>query len=493
MNNVSRRTQATRLYRQELQRLKLGLDDTVLGGIEWMGAGYQIFQTYGDYNSVTVNIFDWPANTGQWETITINGKTYKYPSQLQVRSVEITDISTISGNSISEYQSSLGQDTSVTGSYNLFSASIDVDFNQNELTKSQNAFSRVQGNIVLWEIGFAPGMASRANANANFLKELDAAAAGNDSDRDQLFNKYGSHFTTGIRMGGRAVYSSATNKLQVDRQWSLSVTAEASYKNEIGSLSASDKTKYATAMSSFTSNSVTRTQTLGGDYTLGLAAFQGKDDFDKWAASIKTAPTFTSFTKNDALAPLWSLCLNDAHAKTLKDYFENTWAPTQSRNAEQYDNFVNELVVITGNNSEIVPTPGVDGVSYIKIPCDLNTGAEGDFIYLCYAKANYNKKKPRDEQRAVIKVIAIYDDQKKPEGDDWTKCDANVNKGTKGGPIYICYQTAPFDRITSIKDVTVMASDDPNNPPPFGFEKATGDLNKGAKGKFVYACITRNA
>lgn len=161
-----------------------------------------------------------------------------------------------------------------------------------------------------------------------FLAALDGADT--DEKRDSLFTKYGSHFLKGAEMGGRTTYSSTTNKLTVDRTYSIDVSAEVSYKGLTGQLSASDQTKYAVAMSSFSYNSETEMQAKGGEGILAMAAFSGPDGLSAWKASVASTPAFIDFVQTVPMAGIWTLCETPDQANALEAYFMGTWGPTQS-------------------------------------------------------------------------------------------------------------------------------------------------------------------
>lgn len=83
-----------------------------------------------------------------------------------------------------------------------------------------------------------------------------------------------------------------------------------------------------------------------------------------------------------------------------------------------YCNYVDALAVVYGGSSSVAPPDG-----YTKIPYDLNAGAGGDYIYLCYHKASYSPN--GGNKAAVVALTAIYNNEPVPEG--YTKVDVDVN------------------------------------------------------------------
>ena len=87
-----------------------------------------------------------------------------------------------------------------------------------------------------------------------------------------------------------------------------------------------------------------------------------------------------------------------------------------------------DLMVITGKNTS---TPA----GYVKIPVDLNKGAGGEYIYLCkkYGQSGRHVDGIRDI------VIIGGDSSTIPPPYDYTKTPVDLNKGAGGKYIYLCY------------------------------------------------------
>ncbi|WGS51225.1 MACPF domain-containing protein [Paraburkholderia sp. D15] len=478
MKTVANRVSFKGDQKQRLVELQQHLSEDALPGVAWMGYGYDIFGNYADDESATFPLFDW--SKVDTASVTIEGKVYRYPKVLDVTTDQSADVFTITGETISSYQTNLATSTSVSGSYNYFSGSLEVDFSSQSLVKSENSFSRVQQTVKLWALRLNPARSLRQYARPDFLAALDGADT--DAKRDALFDQYGSHFLSAIEMGGRAVLSSSTNKLTVDRSYSIGVTAEASYKSLVGQLDVKDQTKYSNSIDSFNSTSESRRSVKGGDGVKALSAFDGKKGFSEWKESVKDLPAFIDFVSKNPLAGIWVLCETDDKASKLEDYFFQTWGLKQSKLNQLYCDYIDALTVIDGDSSSIAPPTG-----YTKVPYDLNTGVKGQFIYLCFHKSSYSPyggNKP-----AVVDITAVYNDEMPPVG--YTKINVDVTKGAGGDFIYLCYKLDDYKPETSVKDVTAYGSASPDTDPPYGFQRATGDLNRGAGGPFVYVCLSK--
>lgn len=461
----------------QLLRVLSELPDNVLPGVEAIGAGYNPFLRYASADSITVQIFDWYKAPSK--EVTVAGQTYGVPEVVDVQAQSNYTYNDATGNSINSYQTSLATSVNISGSYNYFSGSLNVEYSTQSLTQSENAFSRIQQSVTLWSLRLPTGADLRSLLREDFRSYLDALPCTDEAAQD-LFDRYGSHFLTGIVMGGRAVLSSATNKLQVDRSYSLSETAKASYQSLTGQLSAEESVKYEQSVSSFDFNSESTQSVIGG--TDPASAFDGKEGFDAWKASVAEAPDFIDFVSTIPMAEMWRLCATDEQAAFLENYFNTVWAPARSKSYQIYPDYLDELIAISGNSSNIQPPTG-----YTKISYDLNHGAGGKYMYLCYHLSSYQSQ---GTNKQCIAAVQVLDGKNAPAPAGWVKLPQDLNDGAGGDYIYLCYQPVAYDDEVALKGITVIGGDNADVPAPYGFQKVPGDLNHGAGGDYIYVCTS---
>lgn len=464
-----------------LLRADAALPTNVLPGVEAVGAGYNPFLEYASADSITVQLFDW--NKCSTKPV-IFKPAYVIPAPVDAQQADAATYTNSTGESVNKFQKDLANTVKVGGSYNFFSGSLSVEYTEQSLVQSENEFTRIQQSISLWSLRLAVTADLRNYLRDDFKDHLDTLPC-NDTAAEQFFNTFGSHFLTGVVMGGRAVLASATNKLTVSRKYSVEVVAEASYKGMTGQLTASDRTKYQESMDSFRRNSETNHFVQGGDGVAAASVFNGADGFDRWKATVGTSPDFVNFVSANPMAEIWRLCkAGSAQAAFLENYYNTKWAPTQSAKAQRYPNYVDALAVVTGGNSQI-PAPS----GYTKIPYDLNAEAGGDFIYLCFHEEMFHSSGPNKD--CIVDLKVIFDKDATPPG--FTKIDQDLNKGAGGKYVYLCYKKAAYDDAKAIKSVTVIGGNSAEVPAPYGFTKVPGDLNAGAGGQYVYVCYSTTA
>lgn len=136
------------------------------------------------------------------------------------------------------------------------------------------------------------------------------------------------------------------------------------------------------------------------------------------------------------------------------------------------------------SDSPSVPVP--DG--YTKVSYDLNKGVGGKYIYLCYREASYS---PNGSNKKCITDIKFITGKNATEPYGYTKIDTDLNKGASGKYIYLCYEEADYNPTQAIEDIKVVGGYDSNTPAPDGYTRISQDLNEGASGEYIYLCYER--
>lgn len=129
---------------------------------------------------------------------------------------------------------------------------------------------------------------------------------------------------------------------------------------------------------------------------------------------------------------------------------------------------ITELAVIHGGNSSISPPAG-----FSRISVDLNAGAGGDFVYLCYRRGI----------GTPITGLAVTVNNGAPPSSAYSRIDVDLNVGCGGDTDYIWLWYTRDPACTTLRDLHVQAD---SSDPPTGFTRINVDLNRGAHGAFVY-------
>ena len=91
---------------------------------------------------------------------------------------------------------------------------------------------------------------------------------------------------------------------------------------------------------------------------------------------------------------------------------------------------------------------------------------------------------------AVTGLDVIYGLDTQPKS-GYHKIPVDLNKGARGEYVYICYSTT--EKAPPITNIQVFAGTSKDFEIQNGYERIPHDLNKGARGKYIYLCYTRHA
>lgn len=149
---------------------------------------------------------------------------------------------------------------------------------------------------------------------------------------------------------------------------------------------------------------------------------------------------------------------------------------------------VTDLKVVFGKNPSVP-------AGFERIPVDLNRGAGGEYIWLCFKREelNFNDLASGVSMRTgIVDIIVLHGDSENvacPPG--YIKIDKDLNKGAKGAFIYFAYKAGTPEqcKLLGITDVIIIDEGIINNTLIHKYKEfiiKDYDLNKGAKGAYLY-------
>lgn len=131
---------------------------------------------------------------------------------------------------------------------------------------------------------------------------------------------------------------------------------------------------------------------------------------------------------------------------------------------------ISEVAVIYGG-SGVQPPAG-----WVKIGRDLNAGAGGDYIYVCYKRG----------VGAPITGLYVTNGYHPPVNEHCTIILVDLNRNAGGDFIYLWYTKDPDCAV--VDDVVVVFN---NEKTPAGYTKINYDLNRNAGGEYIYFCYRK--
>ncbi|MCB2378496.1 hypothetical protein LGH70_12925 [Hymenobacter sp. BT635] len=178
------------------------------------------------------------------------------------------------------------------------------------------------------------------------------------------------------------------------------------------------------------------------------------------------------------------------------------------------NNYIMDLELAKSSYASVAAQPG-----YFKLNADLNKGAGGKYIYLCFSRKQVDPHGYRNlcgsiacDKLAVTKFHAEawtqaisgadpgpnYEHIWNPTGTSWP---ANMqykqidcNDGAGGKYIYCFLTKGPFPSSSSspvrtpIREVGVISGNSSSIQPPSGWVRDNQDINDGAGGDYIYFC-----
>lgn len=138
--------------------------------------------------------------------------------------------------------------------------------------------------------------------------------------------------------------------------------------------------------------------------------------------------------------------------------------------AARAQNAITEITVIFGDSSGIQPPAG-----YEKYGVDLNQGAGGDYIYLCFKRGVGAPVTGVDISLSRDPIPASA----APAG--WTQVPVDLNRNAGGFFVYVYYTKDPA--CSTVRDVVVLQG---SQAAPAGYTAIELDLNRGTDGDVLF-------
>jgi hypothetical protein len=311
--------------------------------MELLGRGYNVLNgEYASATSTTTPLLNLKSEAATKIFRPTDSSIFALPDVVSVIYPREYEYMLSYGKTIKEYMKELNSKTKIEGSYNFFSASISAEFSQ--MTKGYSSYEYTR---ILYTID---EYCLQLNPYAKDLKKLlipEVKKKLENEDPMKVFDEFGTHYVAGVVMGGRIVYSVITDKQKSENRIDAKLAAELSYKSLIGGLSASEEFEWKQMESIFAESSEIKTSIKGGDpnYTHDITK-----NFEKWAESSLTKPTFVDFISSSSLVPIWELCESESRKEVLKKAY-----PEYCRNKEQKFEDPDAPVALLGKWVDLVP------------------------------------------------------------------------------------------------------------------------------------------
>lgn len=458
--------------------MKVTMDEADIPVVMRIGRGYNVFDKYASVDSLKQAVLD----------------TTKLIQDQKMERIRLDqgDSRQIITESIRSYSNSISTSLGASGSYLGFGGSVNSNFDSSRTQELNNYFSTFSYVVKKYDV--------YVNGTTNLKNYLlaDARQMINDSNvpASTVFANYGHYVLVDSITGGRVDYSITASSKSSTSYENFKVAAKADFNAVIFSAGGSGSYQSVTNKSAYDSNKDETLHSYGGDFTLNINQFLTDPNIlSKWESTLEDTGTLVDFgsTSARALVPIWELCDNPARSASLKSEFEklnlgqgNQW-PMQK--------YVTDIVFVSDKNEWNARNKCPAG--YQLINADLNAGASGNFIYLCYKLGDNINEAYTDMFMEYTSSAAAADAglvSHNTNNVDYARIPQDLNQGSGGNYIYLW--TSRAQTLPPITDMSV-AFDDPNDIDPawssvYWFNTQTAaDANKSAKGNYVYIKFKR--
>jgi len=398
----------------------------------------------------------------------------------------------IEGTSATEFVKNLNIKIKASASLGAFSAEAKTSFDF--ASKSTEKMVFIQGRaLVHSRREYFEGDTYKQYLTTQFTTDLNSNMSPND-----LFKKYGTHLIKQMFFGGRLCFNYLYTLSSNEDSKKITADIKASYLGFTGSASTSASTSWATTVSKC---EISTLYVGGGDYDMSNLD-QFKKNYPAWKTSVANNPMPCDIADINNLVPIWSFCTNTTRATAIENEYikllnEAGKGLVPKTNAVTDCCFVNATLVQGGQAAKRNCPAGYD-----LVDVDLNSGAGGKFIYLCYKKTTTGTPITDMFLDYYSKAQAVCTKKMTHNGfcADYTMIANDLNEGAGGKYIYLWItrdqNKSPIKEITAFMDskeskALEAASSNNWNVVRWYNSSSGADVNKGAGGKYIYISIKR--
>lgn len=457
---------------------KVTMNEADIPVVMRVGRGYDVFGKYASVDSLKQPVLD-------------TGKLIQSQKMERIRYDEGVNSQNIS-ESIRSYSNNMSTKISASGSYFGFGGSVKANFDSARTQKLNNYFSTYSYVVKKY------GVYVNGTADLKDYLTADAKQMLNDSSisANTVFANFGQYVLVDTITGGRVDYSITASSKASTSYENFKTATKADFNAVIFSAGGSAQYQNVKNKSTYDSDKEQILHSYGGGFALNINQFiNDPQALTKWESTLEDKGTLVDFgnTTARALVPIWELCSDPARAASLKAEFEklnlaqgNQW-PVQK--------YVTDIVFVADKNEWNARSQCPPG--YQLINADLNAGAGGNFIYLCYKLGENIDEAYTDffmEYRGSSAGSETNPMNHNSNYVDYTRNSMDLNWGSGGKFIYLW--TSKANTLPPITDITVVF-DNPDNVNPdwpsvyWQNTQSPADVNKSVGGKFIYIKYTR--
>lgn len=457
---------------------KVTMNEADIPVVMRVGRGYDVFGKYASVDSLKQPVLD-------TEKLIQNQKMERIRFDQGENSQNVSE-------SIRSYSNSMSTKISASGSYYCFGGSVKTNFDTTRTQELNNYFSTY--NYIVKKYGvYVSG-----TADLKDYLTADAKKMLNDNSipANTVFANFGHYVLVDTITGGRVDYSITASSKASTSYENFKIATKADFNAVIFSAGGSGQYQNVKNKSQYDSNKDQVLHSYGGGFALNINQFiTDPQALIKWESTLEDNGTLVDFgnTTARALVPVWELCSDPARAAYLKAEFEklnlaqgNQW-PMQK--------YVTDIVFVVDKNEWTARSKCPPGYQLVNV--DLNAGAGGNFIYLCY-KLGENINEAYTDFFMEYRTNAASPETKPLNHNsnyvNYTRIGTDLNSGSGGGYIYLW--TTKANTLPPVTDVSAVFDNPDNGNSDWSSvcwqnTQSPADVNKSVEGKYIYIKYTR--
>ena|GEM_PF-2793720 len=398
----------------------------------------------------------------------------------------------IEGSSATEFVKNLNVKIKAGADLGLFSAEAKVGFDFASKSTAKMVFVQCRA-LVHSRREYFEGDTYKQYLSTQFKTDLNSNMAPSD-----LFKKYGTHLIKQMFFGGRLCFNYLYTMSSNETSQKITTDIKASYMGCTGSSSTSSSTSWKATVSKCEISTI---HVGGGDYDMSNLD-QFKKNYPTWKASIANNPMPCDIADVANLVPIWSFCTNSTRAKTIESEYTRL-LNEEGKGLVPKTNVVIDCCFVRSTLAQGGQVAKRDcPAGYDLVDVDLNSGAGGKFIYLCYKKSTTGTPITDMFLDYYSKAQSVCTKNVTHNGfcANYTMLATDLNEGAGGKYIYLWItkdqKKSPIKEINAFmdnKESTALAAATSNNWEVVRWFNSSGgaDVNKGAGGKFIFISVKR--
>ncbi|PIE76961.1 MAG: hypothetical protein CSA13_01945 [Clostridiales bacterium] len=343
--------------------------------------------------------------------------------------------------SIKKYSEKMSAKAKASGRYFLFGGSASSNFSS-ERTQELNTYFSTYTYLVK---KYGVYITATTNLKDYLLPEVKQFINDPNRSADDVFGNYGQYILIDSITGGRVDYSISAKANKSTSFENFSMATKAGFNALVMSIGGEAALSKIKNREQFDSSKDERLTSQGGAMGLSLGQFiNDPQTLTNWEATLEENGTLIDFgeTGARALIPIWELCDDPQRADYLKAEFEKINAAQEQQWPTQ--KYVADITFVVSRRPDSARNKCPAG--YYLIDRDLNKGAHGKFIYLCY-------KLSEDRSQAITDLFLEYSrhgfgaetlpTSHNSHVADYTRIPVDLNTGAGGNFIYLWTTKAP--------------------------------------------------